>query len=145
MTIWFDMDGTLCDLYGVKDWLPMLRNYDPTPYAQAKPLWNMLALASLLRQVQAKGYKVGIISWCSKCSTPAYDAQVKLAKTRWLLEQLDGFTFDSIKIVPYGTDKWFACGCEGVLFDDELNNRTAWGNGLAYEPSRIFSALSCLL
>lgn len=145
MTIWFDMDGTIADLYSVENWLSMLRAYDPTPYAQAKPLWNMHELASLLQQVQARGYKIGIISWGSKCSTPAYDEAVRLAKIAWLAEQLEDFTFDSIKIVPYGTTKWFACGCEGILFDDESNNRENWGNGLAFAPSRIFSTLSCLL
>ena len=31
MMIWFDMDGTIANLYGVENWLPMLRAYDPTP------------------------------------------------------------------------------------------------------------------
>ena len=37
----FDMDGTIAYLYGVYNWLDMLRNYDPTPYANAKPMWDM--------------------------------------------------------------------------------------------------------
>ena len=36
--IWFDMDGTIADLYGVENWLEMLIAEDPTPYAVAKPL-----------------------------------------------------------------------------------------------------------
>ena len=35
--VW-DMDGTIADLYGVENWLPMLRAYDPTPYRTAKPI-----------------------------------------------------------------------------------------------------------
>ena len=31
----FDMDGTIADLYGVENWLPKLRAYDPTPYQTA--------------------------------------------------------------------------------------------------------------
>lgn len=31
MTIWFDMDGTIADLYGVDGWLEMLIAEDPTP------------------------------------------------------------------------------------------------------------------
>ena len=34
----FDMDGTLCDFYGVENWLNYLMNFDPTPYKVAKPL-----------------------------------------------------------------------------------------------------------
>lgn len=29
--IYFDMDGTIANLYAVEGWLPMLRAYDPTP------------------------------------------------------------------------------------------------------------------
>ena len=39
--IWWDMDGTIANLYGVEGWLPMLRAEDPTPYAEAKVMWNM--------------------------------------------------------------------------------------------------------
>lgn len=63
MTIWFDMDGTIADLYSVENWLPMLRAYDPAPYALAKPLVHMATLARLLHKAQANGYKVGVISW----------------------------------------------------------------------------------
>ena len=31
MTIWFDMDGTISDLYAVENWLPMLRAENPKP------------------------------------------------------------------------------------------------------------------
>ena len=36
--IWLDMDGTFVDLYGVENWLPMLRAEETTPYEIAKPL-----------------------------------------------------------------------------------------------------------
>ena len=62
MRIWFDMDGTIADLYGVTDWLPMLRAYDPTPYAIAKPLVNLSRLARTLNRLQALGHEIGIIS-----------------------------------------------------------------------------------
>ena len=45
MMIWFDMDGTIANLYGVENWLPMLRAYDPTPYANAVPLLRLSRLA----------------------------------------------------------------------------------------------------
>ena len=34
--ICFDMDGTIANLYGVHNWLEMLRAEDPTPYALAE-------------------------------------------------------------------------------------------------------------
>ena len=48
MTIYFDMDGTIADLYGAKDWLPRLRAYDAKIYAEARPICNMNTLARKL-------------------------------------------------------------------------------------------------
>ena len=42
-TIYFDMDGTLANFYGVENWLDYLENEDTTPYEIAKPLFNFSA------------------------------------------------------------------------------------------------------
>ena len=62
MTIWFDMDGTIANLYAVENWLEYLQDEDTKPYAEAKPLVNMARLAKALHKVQRNGYKIGIIS-----------------------------------------------------------------------------------
>ena len=48
----FDMDGTIADLYGVEGWLDYLMNKDVTPYANAKALVNLSALARVLNRLQ---------------------------------------------------------------------------------------------
>ena len=136
--IWFDMDGTIANLYAVEGWLDMLRAYDPTPYAKAKPMVNMSALARLLHKAQRLGYEVGIISWLSKTSTAEYDMAVAEVKIEWLRSHLPSVEWNEIKIVAYGTPKHELC--EGWLFDDEEHNRNAWGEG-AYEPSEIMEML----
>ena len=138
----FDMDGTIADFYGVENWLPMLRNFDPTPYKVAKPLMNFSALARQLNAAQRKGAKLVIISWCSKASTPEFDMMVELAKREWLAEHLPSVEWDEINVVPYGTNKANVCGadCEDFfLFDDEERNRNEWEelDGLAFNPSDI--------
>lgn len=142
MKIWFDMDGTIADLYGVENWLPMLIASDPTPYAIAKPLVNLAYLARLLNLLQKQGHEIGVISWLSKSGTPAYDMAVTEAKMGWLAHHLPSVKWDEIKIVRYGVNKWEACGA-GVLFDDEACNRTDW-HGEAYEPTEIFRVLNAL-
>lgn len=137
--VWFDMDGTIADLYGVQNWLPMLRNEDPTPYEVARPLVNLSRLARYLNKLQKMGWKVGVISWLSKCSTPEYDAAVTGAKMFWLGRHLPSVKWDEIKIVPYGTNKYQTCG-GGCLFDDEAKNRDTWEDE-AYTPDRIFEIL----
>lgn len=141
MTIWFDMDGTIADLYGVENWLPMLIDEDPTPYEIARPLVNLSRLARYLNRLQKKGFEIGIISWLSKSSTQEYGAAVNEAKTFWLKRHLPSVKWNEIKIVPYGTNKWEVCG-EGFLFDDEERNRIAWKNCAAFEPEYIFEVLA---
>ena len=68
-TIYFDMDGTIANLYGVEGWLNYLINKDTTPYEVAKPMVNMNSLARLLNNLQKKGYEIGIVSWLSKIVT----------------------------------------------------------------------------
>ena len=139
MTIWFDMDGTIADLYGVDGWLDYLKAENTFPYEMAKPLVNLSHLARLLHKAQAKGYEIGIISWTSKGGSDLYNGAVALAKLLWLHKHLPSVEWDSIKIVAYGTNKRTACG-GGVLFDDEIGNRESWGAG-AYDPSEIITIL----
>lgn len=134
----FDMDGTLCDFYGVKNWLEYLMDSNPFPYENAKPLMNMSALARRLNALQRKGYKVKIISWLAKNSNAEFDEAVTLAKLRWLRKHLPSVKWDEINIVGYGTPK-NTIGC-GILFDDEELNRQMWGEG-AYDVHNILGVL----
>ena len=136
--ICFDMDGTIANLYAVENWLNMLRAYDPTPYAQAKPMLNMSALARLLHKAQRLGYEICIISWLSKTPTDEYNEMVTQAKLEWLQKHLPSVEWNEIHIVAYGTPKHEICS--GVLFDDEVHNRIMWGEN-AYEPCEILEFL----
>ena len=141
-TVWLDMDGTFADLYSVDGWLPMLRAYDPAPYQMAKPLVHMATLARLLNKAQRNGWHIGVISWTSKVSTPAYDAAVGTAKREWLAKHLPSVHFDNVHIVPYGTPKQSFCGSPlDVLFDDEARNRDNW-TGNAYDVADLLKTLA---
>ena len=141
--IYFDMDGTLNRFYEVDGWLDMLINSDPAPYKLAAPLVNMNTLARKLNKLQRAGYKIGVISWLSKSSTPEYDEAVTNAKLWWLNKHLTSVKWDAIKIVAYGTSKITECG-GGILFDDEDRNRNEWGKD-AYHPDMIMEILSSLM
>lgn len=140
--IWFDMDGTIADLYSVDGWLAYLQAEDTTPYAQAKVMHNMAQLARLLHRAQHKGYTVGIISWTSKHGTQEYNKAVEQVKRAWLDKHLHSVQWDAIHVVEYGTNKYNVCG-GGILFDDEQGNRDAW-KGKAFTPDRIMEVLKNL-
>ena len=139
--IWFDMDGTIANLYGVENWLEMLIAHDETPYRNATPLVRLSSLARILNNLQKKGWKIGIISWLAKGSNAKYDEKVTNAKKEWLAKHLKSVKFDNIDIVEYGTPK--EIGRNGILFDDEEQNRKNW-KGIAYDVDNIIGTLKAL-
>ena len=48
MKIWFDMDGTIANLYAVENWLADLRAERTRPYDMAQPMVNFSLFARLL-------------------------------------------------------------------------------------------------
>jgi hypothetical protein len=143
-TIYFDMDGTLANLYAVENWLHSLRTFDSTPYKIAEVMHNMSALARLLHRVQRLGYQIGIISWLSMDSTTEYDEQVTQAKLEWLKLHLPSVKWDIIKITPYGIPKEsLRENINDILFDDNVQIREDWGCE-AYSPNEILSTLRAL-
>ena len=144
-TVWFDLDGTLADLYGVQDWLPKLRASDPSPYMEAKPMLNFSLLARYLNKLKAKGYTIGIISWASKGGSIDYDIKVREAKVNWLKEHLPSVKWDSIYVTVYAFEKsYWMNEADDILFDDNEEIRNAW-IGDAYEPSQIMDILKGLV
>ena len=143
--IYFDMDGTIANLYGVENWLDYLVASDPYPYKAANPMVNMTRLARLLNRLQAEGYHIGIVSWLSKISNEAYDNEVTLAKAQWLDRHLPSVHWNEVKIVPYGTPKQTVVDvADGILFDDEAPNRANW-IGTAYDVENIIEILKGLV
>lgn len=141
--IWFDMDGTIANLYGVENWLDYLLKEDTFPYANAKPMLNFSLLARFLNRLQAQGWKLGVISWTSKNGSEAYNMAVEIVKRAWLARHLPSVEWDEIRVVRYGTNKYMECG-GGILFDDEERNRDAWQDE-SYTPDKILEILKKLV
>ena len=143
-TIFFDMDGTIADLYGVENWLDYLIEKNPLPYEIAKPLVRLSTLARYLNKLQAQGFRIGIISWLSKESNNIYDEMVTYTKIKWLEKHLASVQFNEIHIVDYGTPKELFSNGNDILFDDEENNRMNWV-GTAYDVNNIIDTLKSLM
>lgn len=135
----FDMDGTIADLYNVPDWLSKLRSENPSPYADASPMWDMETLVEILRDLQSFGIKVIITSWLSKNSSEGYKKEVRKAKREWLSRY--DFPFDEIHLVQYGTRKDTCSKKSGgefqILFDDSEEVRNNWRLGQTINPTEI--------
>lgn len=143
MKIWFDMDGTIADLYGVDNWLEMLIAHDATPYAIAKPTVNLAVLAKLMNKAQRDGYEICIVTALAKDSTAEYDEEVKTAKIRWLAKHLKSVRFNEIRFVPYWFTKNDVNEGDDLLFDDEERHLDKW-TGKAVHASKMIETLKAI-
>ena len=145
--IYFDMDGTIADLYGVENWLEYLKNENPAPYRAAAPMLDMENFSTILEKLQGKGYTIGIISWLAKNSSEKFNEKITFEKISWLNKYLPNISWNEIHIVEYGTNKSFF-GC-GILFDDEIGNRKNWAiaeyDNLAFDEKDILRILENFL
>lgn len=127
--IYFDMDGTIANLYGVDNWLNALRSESVMPYVAADPLINPNYLVSILKRLKAKGYTVGIISWTAKNGSTEYNKRVRAAKLAWVKNYF-GNIFDEFHVVKYGTPKHTIANIkDSMIVDDDATVRAMWRNG----------------
>ena len=137
-TVWFDMDGTIADLYGVKDWLSYLKNGNILPYEICKLKYEKVALLNSFKSLKDKGYKLGVISWTAKNGANDYNQAVKNAKIEWLKRHDLYNLLDEILITCYGENKSHTCEKfgRGILVDDEQQNLISWSNGLTIDATK---------
>ena len=140
----FDMDGTIADLYGVENWLDMLRNENPLPYEIASPMYNMKNLAYILNALKEQGWIITVTSWLAMNSSKEYKKLVRQAKREWLEKW--HFPYDEIHLVQYGTPKHRVTKADRhILVDDNENVRNAWNGETINAQENIFPALIALL
>lgn len=137
--IYFDMDGTLCDLYSEPHWLRHLRRENPSPYIKAKPLWNKKQLKFLLDRLVANNWEIQIITWLSRGSSPVFDDKVRSAKNEWLRRNFPiRPTMYKKHIIKNGVDKIQFAKVDGakILIDDNAAVRKKWEEqgGIALLP-----------
>lgn len=129
--IWLDMDGTIADLYGVEGWLEDLQAHMTRPYTEAKMMYDFCDLVPVLMGLKEVGFRIGIISWSAKNSTPTYDKAIEEAKKAWLIKNHLDMFFDEVIVTDYGIRKADTCReyGGGILVDDEKRNRDEWDLG----------------
>ena len=146
--IYFDMDGTVAELYKVADLLPKLRSEDASPYAEAEPKVNLQELAETLEALKSLGYTIGVITWLGMRASKQYKQATRQAKAEWLKKI--PFTFDEIHMVQYGTPKHKIAKIKNsVLVDDNKDVREAWeksgGATINAEPENWLAELKGLV
>lgn len=79
--VYFDMDGTIADLYGVADCFKRLDTLDASVYSEAKPIDKYI---NMLKEFKRMGYKVIILTCLGMISEPTFDKETIHNKGIWL-------------------------------------------------------------
>lgn len=137
-TIYFDMDGTLVDLYNFPNWEKLLTKYNTLPYRKAESLLTK-NIYNFLNIWIKNGGKISIISYLSKNSCKKYDSAVRQAKKRWLKRNFP-FPLEKIHILKYDTPKYYKKNIiDDILIDDDEKNIKEWKShgGVAFLPEQF--------
>ena len=125
-TIYFDMDGTIADLYGYEGWLDMLHNEDTTPYEDCEVITNVEELRETFDALLLAGFTLGVISWGAMGGSREYCKRTRKAKKEWC-EKYFPQVFTEFHVVKYGTPKHQVRNVkDSILVDDNADVRNAW-------------------
>lgn len=127
--IYFDMDGTIANLYGVENWEARLNSCDPTIYEEAGTCFNLVNFVDLLAMVKKVcGVHIGVATWTAKNGDAKYNRNVRKQKINWLKKNFP--VVDEVRAMKYGTKKYSRCDIkdDSILIDDNPKCRQEWEN-----------------
>ena len=149
--LYFDMDGTIADLYNSENWLSKIQNHQPVfENLEEMPWWA--TAKKLIRVLKMEfGYEVGVITWTPMDTTAEYEAIARHEKNMWLGEHAEEI-FDFVTFQRYGTPKELSMRDNyqqglHILFDDNHEVRAEWEQTFkpAYDAKDMVNVLRTLL
>lgn len=136
INIWFDMDGTIADLYGHDDWLKRLRKEDQSLFLELTPMVNIKDFEAQLQSLEEfysiidVDFTFGIITWTPMDANWQYHKECERAKMEWIMNIELGDILPRFNAIPYGTPKQYALGKGtkeyNILVDDNKEVIKQW-------------------
>lgn len=114
--VYFDMDGTLADLYGVTNVFKRLDALDANVYSEAKPIDTYI---NMLKEFKNMGYKVIILSCLGMISDKQFDKDTIHNKGLWLDKYVGKQYIDERIYIPNTKHKEQYINEYGILVDDD--------------------------
>lgn len=136
-TVWFDMDGTLYDLYNIPNWLEKIEDSQPWVFYNGCPMYNPYRIRQAIKVLMAYGWDVGVVTWAPKDVDPAEEffAAVEETKLAWIRKYYPELAHN-FHCLPYGESKrefvyenfcrTSLIGGAQVLVDDNRMIRDDW-------------------
>lgn len=137
-TIWFDMDGTLYDLYKIPGWLEMLESghWSQAFNSPGRARAHIDRINAAIEALWANGWTVGVITWAPKGVEDSRALErIGNIKLGWLMENVPALGCNELApflCVRYGEDKAGVLHRSGFrgdinyLVDDNKEVRKSW-------------------
>lgn len=130
--IWFDMDGTIYDLYKIPGWLDALRANEMNIFSlDDMGRKSLPRIREAVRALMDAGWQVGIITWAPmhiEACTPVFD-DCWLEKKHWIDRNFPELADCTFNCVEYGDPKqnWVEDDSVlNILVDDNKLVRENW-------------------
>ena len=125
--IFFDMDGTIADLYGQEKWLEQLLSETVGLFRNLPTMHNKKELADTLQMLKNTGFELEVITWTPKNVSSEYEKIVAQEKAEWVAEHFPQIS--KIHALRYGTPKQKANYTKAkteILVDDNEEVLKIW-------------------
>ena len=148
--VYFDMDGTVYDLYNLPDWLVKLRN-EISPFLDTESLVDIKTMAHLINVLKIQGNTFGIITWLPRDASERFEETCADDKAAILERDFGTDTFDTFEAIKFGTPKHTTVGRpltrEDVLIDDNWEVLSEWteAGGTGVHASKLITYLYSIL
>lgn len=128
MTTWyFDLDGTLADLYNADCWLEKLENEEPEVFSNLAPLIDEEKFKKWATERLLNGDKIKVITWLPMSASEEYEKICAREKENWVKQHFPFIT--EINCLSYGIPKQHAIKkrtSSMVLVDDSEEVLQMW-------------------
>lgn len=114
--VYFDMDGTIANLYAVTNVFERLDGLDATVYSEALPINKYI---DMLKEFKYMGYKVVILSCLGMISEEKFDKDTISNKNKWLDMYVGKEFIDDRIFIEYTKHKENYVKEGGILVDDD--------------------------
>lgn len=137
--IYFDLDGTLFDLYGKKDWLYQIENEISGVFkGHFLPYINVAELNKTVEKLLVKGVTFGVISWLPWQISTEYEEICRTEKIEWVNKNLPFVS--EINCISYGIPKQKAIQKRTstmYLIDDNAQICNAWNTSYQRKSVKV--------
>lgn len=125
--VFFDMDGTVADLYGRDGWLLELRS-KVSPFKELAPLVDMEALDSYMKALKPRNFHFSVITWTPMEAPYNFHKQCEADKREWVNEHMpSNVQFDALRYGVAKQDSRIVNKNEvNILIDDNPEVIEAW-------------------